>query len=60
MGNRKIVIIDISDFENRKHEISQQLLEASKDVGFFYIRGMLASPSRLVLICCESTITASL
>ena len=44
MGNRKIVIIDISDFENRKHDISQQLLEASKDVGFFYIRGLHAFP----------------
>lgn len=35
----KVLIIDISDFENRKHEIGQQLYHASKDVGFFYIKG---------------------
>ncbi len=36
---RKIVTVDISNFEERKHEIASQLLEASKDVGFFYIGG---------------------
>lgn len=35
----KVLIIDISDFENRKHDIGQQLYHASKDVGFFYIKG---------------------
>ena len=35
----KVLIIDISDFENRKHEIAKQLYSAAKDVGFFYIKG---------------------
>ena len=34
-----IPIIDLSDFESRKVEISQQLLKAARDVGFFYITG---------------------
>lgn len=41
---RKIITVDISDFEQRKQEIAAQLLEASKDVGFFYIGG--AHPCR--------------
>lgn len=36
---RKIITVDISNFEERKQEIASQLLEASKDVGFFYIGG---------------------
>ena len=35
----KVLIVDISDFENRKQEIAQQLYSAAKDVGFFYIKG---------------------
>lgn len=36
---RKVVTVDISNFEDRKQEIATQLLDASKDVGFFYIAG---------------------
>lgn len=36
---RDVLIIDISDFENRKHEIGRQLYHASHNVGFFYIKG---------------------
>ncbi len=36
---RKIITVDISNFEERKQEIASQLLKASKDVGFFYIGG---------------------
>ena len=42
---REVVTIDISNFEERKHEIAKQLFEAAKDVGFFYISGA-ASLSR--------------
>ncbi|KAK9834460.1 hypothetical protein WJX74_002175 [Apatococcus lobatus] len=35
----KVLIVDISDFENRKQEIAEQLHSAAKDVGFFYIKG---------------------
>lgn len=38
MGSQ-IVTVDVSNFEDRKHEIASQLLNASKDVGFFYIAG---------------------
>ncbi len=34
-----VLIIDLSDFENRKHEIGHQLYHASHNVGFFYIKG---------------------
>jgi len=36
---RDVLIVDISDFENRKHEIARQLYHASHNVGFFYIKG---------------------
>lgn len=36
---KDVLIIDISDFENRKHEIGRQLYHASHNVGFFYIKG---------------------
>jgi isopenicillin N synthase-like dioxygenase len=36
---REVVTVDISNFEERKHEIAKQLFEAAKDVGFFYISG---------------------
>ncbi|CAL5229196.1 g12477 [Coccomyxa viridis] len=36
---RKILTIDISDFEARKDEIASQLISAARDVGFFYIAG---------------------
>ncbi len=36
---REIVTIDISNFEERKQEIAEQLFEAARDVGFFYISG---------------------
>lgn len=32
--------IDISDLQNRKREISQQILQAAERVGFFYVTGM--------------------
>lgn len=31
--------IDMSDLSNRKHEISQQLLQAAEGIGFFYVTG---------------------
>ena len=34
-----IPVIDLSDFETRKEEVSQQLLHAARDVGFFYVSG---------------------
>lgn len=40
---RQIVTIDISNFEQRKHDIANQILNASKDVGFFYIGGAFLS-----------------
>ena len=35
----KVLIIDISNFEERKKEIADQILHAARDVGFFYIKG---------------------
>jgi hypothetical protein len=32
--SRKVLIVDISDFENRKHEIAKQLHYAASEVGF--------------------------
>ncbi len=43
----KVLIVDISDFENRKHEIAEQLHSAAKDVGFFYIKGHGISTERV-------------
>ena len=40
---RKVLTIDISDFEARKGEIASQLISAARDVGFFYIAGMTSS-----------------
>ena len=34
--------IDISKLHTRKHELSQQLLQAAEGVGFFYVTGMTA------------------
>ena len=36
---RQVVEISLHDWENRKAEIANQLFEAAKDVGFFYISG---------------------
>ena len=36
---RKVLTIDVSDFEARKGEIASQLVSAARDVGFFYIAG---------------------
>ena len=36
---RKVLTVDISDFETRKDEIASQLISAARDVGFFYIAG---------------------
>lgn len=36
---RKVLIIDLSDFEKRKEEIAGQLHYAASEVGFFYIKG---------------------
>ncbi len=36
---KDVLIIDISNFEERKHEIGRQLYHASHNVGFFYIKG---------------------
>ena len=33
--------IDISDLQTRKHAISQKLLKAAENVGFFYVTGAL-------------------
>ena len=35
----RVVTVDLSDFEERKHEIARQLTDAAKDIGFFYISG---------------------
>jgi len=35
--------IDMSDLSNRKHEISQQLLQAAEGIGFFYVTGLCMS-----------------
>lgn len=32
-------VIDLSNFEERKQEIAQQLVSSAKDVGFFFITG---------------------
>ncbi len=32
--------VDMSDLSNRKHEISQQLLQAAEGIGFFYVTGL--------------------
>ena len=40
---RKVLTIDISDFEARKGEIATQLISAARDVGFFYIAGTTSS-----------------
>ena len=34
-----IPVIDLTNFAHRKREVSQQLLQAAKDVGFFYVCG---------------------
>ena len=40
---RKVLQIDISDFEARKVEVASQLISAARDVGFFYIAGTKSS-----------------
>lgn len=35
--DREIPVIDLSDFENRKHEIADALWQASVDIGFFQV-----------------------
>lgn len=37
MVARKIKIVDLKDFENRREEIVKDLMEAAEDIGFFYI-----------------------
>ena len=37
--SKDVLIIDISNFEERKHDIGRQLYHASHNVGFFYIKG---------------------
>lgn len=32
-----LAVISFADFENRKHELAKQLLEAARTAGFFYI-----------------------
>ena len=32
-------VVDISQFETRKQEVSEQLARAAKTIGFFYISG---------------------
>ncbi len=32
--------VDMSDLSNRKHEISQQLLQAAEGIGFFHVTGL--------------------
>ena len=32
-------IIDLSNFETRKHEIAGQLISSARDVGFFFVKG---------------------
>lgn len=44
--SRQVVTIDISNFEQRKHEIAAQLFEAAKNVGFFYISGQQADNAK--------------
>lgn len=34
---REVPVIDLSDFENRKHEIADQLWKASVEIGFFQV-----------------------
>ena len=38
MADVNFPVIDFSDFENRYAAIASQVLEASKNIGFFYIR----------------------
>ena len=33
------MIIDLTDFDNRKREIGEQLHAAARDVGFFFVKG---------------------
>ena len=33
-ASRKVLIIDLDDFENRKHEIAKQLHVGASEVGF--------------------------
>lgn len=37
----KFAVVDISDWDNRKEEISAQLAEAARTIGFFYVTGLL-------------------
>ena len=37
MSDVNFPVIDFSDFENRYAAIASQVLEASKNIGFFYI-----------------------
>ena len=35
----RLSIVDLSDFDARKQEVSRQLLEAATGSGFFYVTG---------------------
>ena len=36
-SKKSIVCVDLSDYENRKAEITKELMHAGEDVGFFYV-----------------------
>ena len=38
-----VAMIDLVDFEARKEEITKQLMAAASDIGFFRVKGLLAS-----------------
>ena len=41
---QNVPVIDIGNFEQRKHEIAQELHNAAKNTGFFYCKGHDVDP----------------
>ena len=39
MAHQRFPIVDLSGFESNKQQVSEQLAQAARDIGFFYIQG---------------------
>ena len=50
LSKRKIQRISLADFAQRKHEITEQLMEAATDLGFFMISDTGMSQAEVKLL----------
>ena len=51
-SKKSIVCVDLSDYENRKAEITKELMHAGEDVGFFYVSPTGASLAGVQVLDC--------